>query len=90
MSQNWTLKNGSNGKLYGTWILGLRKRTKQTQASRITKVKLKLHQDLSTAKESIKKKKKKSTKRQPMEWEKIVANDATDKGLISKTYTQLT
>ena len=24
-----------------------------------------------------------------MEWEKIVANDATDNGLISKIYTQL-
>ena len=24
-----------------------------------------------------------------MEWGKIVANDATDKGLISKTYKQL-
>ena len=24
-----------------------------------------------------------------MEWEKIFANDATDKGLISKLYTQL-
>ena len=24
-----------------------------------------------------------------MEWEKIVANDATDKGLISKIYKQL-
>ena len=24
-----------------------------------------------------------------MEWEKIVANDATDKGLVSKTYKQL-
>ena len=28
-------------------------------------------------------------KRQPMEWEKISANDATSKGLISKIYTQL-
>ena len=28
-------------------------------------------------------------KRQPMEWEKIFANDATDKGLISKIYKQL-
>ena len=28
-------------------------------------------------------------KRQPTEWEKIVANDATDKGLISKIYKQL-
>ena len=29
----------------------------------------------------------KKPKRQPMEWEKIVSNDATDKGLISKIYT---
>ena len=28
-------------------------------------------------------------KRQPTEWEKIFANDATDKGLISKIYKQL-
>ena len=28
-------------------------------------------------------------KRQPTEQEKIFANDATDKGLISKTYEQL-
>ena len=37
-----------------------------------------------TAKETIKK-----TKRQPSEWEKISANEATDKGLISKIYKQL-
>ena len=37
-----------------------------------------------TAKESINK-----TKRQPSEWEKIFANEATDKGLISKIYKQL-
>ena len=30
----------------------------------------------------------KQTKRQPSEWEKIFANEATDKGLISKTYKQ--
>ena len=36
------------------------------------------------AKETINK-----TKRQPSEWEKIFANDATDKGLISKIYKQL-
>ena len=30
------------------------------------------------------------TKRQPSEWEKIFANKATDKGLISKIYKQLT
>ena len=27
-------------------------------------------------------------KRQPSEWEKIVVNEATDKGLISKIYKQ--
>ena len=37
-----------------------------------------------TAEETIKK-----TKRQPSEWEKIFANQATDKGLISKIYKQL-
>ena len=36
------------------------------------------------AKETINKK-----KRQPSEWEKIFANEATDKGLISKIYKQL-
>ena len=36
-----------------------------------------------TAKENINK-----TKRQPSEWEKIFANEATDKGLISKIYKQ--
>ena len=37
-----------------------------------------------TAKETINK-----TKRQPSEWEKIFANQETDKGLISKIYKQL-
>ena len=37
-----------------------------------------------TAKETINK-----TKRQPLEWEKIIANERTDKGLISKIYKQL-
>ena len=27
-------------------------------------------------------------KRQPSEWEKLLANEATDKGLISKIYKQ--
>jgi len=31
----------------------------------------------------------KKKKRQPTEWEKIVANNATDKILISKIYKQL-
>ena len=38
-----------------------------------------------TAKETINK-----TKRQPSEREKIFANEATDKGLISQIYKQLT
>ena len=29
------------------------------------------------------------TDRQPMGWEKIFANDATDKGFISKIYRQI-
>ena len=37
-----------------------------------------------TAKETIGK-----VKRQPSEWEKIIANDTTDKGLVSKIYEQL-
>ena len=37
-----------------------------------------------TAKET-----KSKLKRQPSEWEKIIANETTDKGLISKVYKQL-
>ena len=37
-----------------------------------------------TAKETISK-----VKRQPSEWEKIIANETTDKELISKIYKQL-
>ena len=37
-----------------------------------------------TAKETIGK-----VKRQPSEWKKIIANETTDKGLISKIYKQL-
>ena len=38
-----------------------------------------------TAKETTNK-----TKRQPREWEKIFANDTSDKGLVSKIYKELT
>ena len=37
-----------------------------------------------TAKETISK-----VKRQPSEWEKIIANETTDKGFVSKIYKQL-
>ena len=39
---------------------------------------------LCTTKETINK-----TKRQPTEWEKIFANDISDKGLVSKIYKEL-
>ena len=58
---------------------------------RVMKIKTKINKwDLiklkifCTAKENINK-----MKRQPREWEKIFAKDATDKGLISKVYKQL-
>ena len=37
-----------------------------------------------TAKETISK-----VKRQPSEWEKIIANETIDRGLVSKIYKQL-
>ena len=58
---------------------------------RVTEIKTKVKKwDLNklksfcTAKETISK-----VKRQPSEWEKIIANETTDKGLISKIYKQL-
>ena len=65
------------------------------QSPRATEIKPKINQrdlikqtSFYPAKETIKKKK---PKRQPTEWEKIVSNNASDKGLISKniqmTYT---
>ena len=57
---------------------------------RVTEIKTKVNKwDLTklktfcTAKETISK-----VKRQPSEWEKIIANEITDKGLISKIYKQ--
>ena len=45
---------------------------------------IKTRKSFCTTKETINK-----MKRQPSEWEKIFANEATDKGLISKIYKQL-
>ena len=62
------------------------------QSPKATEIKAKINkQDLikhisfRTAKRVINK-----TRRQPMNWEKIFANEATNKGLISKIYEQLT
>ena len=52
----------------------------KTKINRWDLIKLK---NFCTAKETINKMKK------PTEWEKIFANDVTDKGLISKIYKQL-
>jgi len=46
---------------------------------------IKKRTNFCTAKET-----KKKTKRQLSEWEKIVSNDATDKGLISRIYKDTT
>ena len=53
----------------------------KTEVNKWDLIKLK---SFCTAKETISK-----VKRQPSQWEKIIANEATDKGLISKIYKQL-
>ena len=53
----------------------------KTKVNKWDMIKLK---SFCTAKETISK-----VKRQPSEWEKIIVNETTDKGLISKIYKQL-
>ena len=59
--------------------------------SRVMEIKTKVNKweliklkSFCTAKETLN-----EVKRQPSEWEKITANEATDKGLISKIYKRL-
>ena len=52
--------------------------------AKINKLDLIKLKNFCTAKETINK-----VKRQSSEWEKIIANEATDKQLISKIYKQL-
>ena len=54
---------------------------RKTKVNKWDLIKLK---SFCTKKETINK-----VKRQPSEWEKIIANETTDKGLISKIYKQL-
>ena len=61
------------------------------QPPRLMEIKTKINKwdvmklkNFCTRKETINK-----TKRQPSEWDKIIANEATDKGLISKIYKHL-
>ena len=53
----------------------------KTKVNNWNLIKLKI---FCTAKETISK-----VKRKPSEWEKIIANQTTDRGLISKIYKQL-
>ena len=64
-------------------FLDLSPKAKETKA-KINKWDLSKLISCCTAKEAIEK-----MKRQPTEWEKIFANDMTNKGLISNTYKQL-
>ena len=59
--------------------------------SRVTEIKTKVNkQDLIKLKSSCTAKETKNkVKRQPSEWEKIIANETSDKGLISKIHEQL-
>ena len=52
--------------------------------SKINKCNIIKLKNFCTAKETIN-----TVKRQPSEWEKIITNETTDKGLISKIYKQL-
>ena len=52
--------------------------------TKVNKWDLTKFKSFSTAKETINK-----VKREPSEWEKIIANETTDKGLIFKLYKQL-
>ena len=52
--------------------------------AKINKLDLLKLKSFYTAKETISK-----TKRQPTDWEKIFANNGTNKGLVSKIYKQL-
>ena len=63
----------------------------QVSLLKATEIKAKINQwDLIKLKSfCIAKETKKKTKRQLTKWEKIVSNDATDKGLIFKLYKQL-
>ena len=62
-------------------ISNIYKQFMQLNIKKINKWDLMKFQGFCTAKETINK-----TKRQPSKWEKIFANEATDKGLISKIY----
>ena len=74
-----THSNINNGNIFSDPPLGAM--TVKTKINKWDLIKLK---SFCTAKETLNK-----MKRQPTEWEKIFANESTDKGLISKIYKHL-
>ena len=63
---------------------------------RVTEIKTKVNKwdliklkSFCTAKETVLFSQQSKVKRQPSEWEKIITNETTDRGLISKIYKQL-
>ena len=60
------------------------------QPPSVMEIKTKVNKwDLIKLKSFAQKRKLSKVKRQPLEWEKLIANETTDKGLISKIFKQL-
>ena len=78
-----TRVGGKENWYFGVWGLWINRQNISSKAkgiqAKINKLDLIKPISFCTAKETVNK-----TKRQPMEWDKIIANDATNKGLISK------
>ena len=68
---------------HNDFFLGMSPEARETQAKRNCWNFIKI-KSFCIAKEIIKK-----TERQPSEWEKIIANDISNKGLVSKIYKEL-
>ena len=79
LEENRTLNDINQSKIF--YDLPPRVMEIKTKVSKWDLIKFK---SFCTAKETLSK-----VKRQPSEWEKIIANETTDKGLISKIYKQL-
>ena len=82
--ENYKTPRGKEQKTFDIYcsliFLNLSPKAKETKV-KLNKWGLIKLKSFSTAKETISK-----VKRQPSEWEKIMANETTDKGLISKIY----
>ena len=70
--------------VHSNFLLSMSLEARETKAKMIYWDLIKI-KSFSTAKETIS-----NTKRQPTEWEKIFANNISDKRLVSKIYKELT